>query len=148
MSLVKSLTLRASAAQTPGSAEDVTGDGVAIGVNSAGALPREAVIILEVDDPAGAAADTLDVLIDAKFGDTWVNIGHFTQVLGNGGAKTFAMAIGTDNPGATAIYDVSSDLAAGATRQIGIGTELRYRGLQTDADASTTFTYGVTAYVK
>lgn len=136
-------TLRASAAQA--AAGTVTGDAVALG-----RAYRELVVQLAVSDAATDAADTLDVYVDTSFdgGTTWVNIGHFTQVLGNGGAKTHVMSFCNANPGASAVEDASSDAAAGATRQIGFSDQLRYRGVMVDADANGSFTYGVTAYLK
>jgi hypothetical protein len=69
-------------------------------------------------------------------------------VLGDGGAKTFVMAIKNDNPGTSAVYDVTSDAAAGATRQIGFGDRLRYRGVMVDEDDDGSFAYSVSACLK
>ncbi len=47
-------------------------------------------ILLNVTAAATAAGDTLDVYIQGSVdGSTWDDIAHFTQVLGNGGAKKF-----------------------------------------------------------
>lgn len=110
-------------------------------------------IILQLDVTAAAtdAGDTLDVYVDTSIdgGTKWVNVGHFTQVLGNGGAKTFLMGLKNDNPGATAVYDVSSDAAAGATRQIGFGDRIRFRGVTVDASTqNASFTYSLKAFLK
>lgn len=145
--LTKPIVLRAAGAQAAGSATE-TGTGVDVGIVGAKDSPREAVIILDVTAAATDVGDTLDVKIDTLFGSKWVNIGAFTQVLGNGGAKTFAMAIRADNPGASAVFAVGTDAAAGATRQIGIGSQLRMRGIQVDGDSNAAFNYTVTAYVK
>lgn len=136
------LTLRASAAQA--TAGTVTGTGQVFRQPM-----REATVLLNVSAAGTAAGDTLDVYVDTSpdGGTTWVNIGHFTQVLGNGGAKKFVMALRSDNPGATAVADVTSDAAAGATRQYGINDRLRYRGIVAETTAAT-FTYSVTAFIK
>jgi len=136
-------TLRASAAQA--AAGTVTGTAVELG-----RAYREAVCQLKVTAAGTDVGDTLDVYIDTSFdgGTTFVNIGHFTQVLGNGGAKTFVMAFCNDNPGTSAVVDVSSNANAGATRQIGFGSQLRYRGVMVDGDANGSFTYEVKAFVK
>lgn len=135
--------LRASSAQA--TAGTVTGDAVALG-----RAYRELIVQLDVSAAATDATDTLDVYVDTSFdgGTSWVNIGHFAQVLGNGGAKTLLMSFCNQNPGASAVTDASSDTAAGATRQIGFSDKLRYRGVMVDADANGSFTYGVTAYLK
>lgn len=141
--LTKMETLRASAAQA--AAGTVTGDAVILAQKY-----NELVAQLVISAAATDVGDTLDVYIDTSFdgGTKWVNLGHFTQVLGNGGAKTFVMAIKNDNPGATAVYDVSADAAAGATRQIGFGDRIRYRGVMVDADADGSFTYEVKSFLK
>lgn len=111
----------------------------------------EALILLDVTAAATEADDTLDVYIDVSpdGGSTWVNVGHFTQVLGNGGTKKFVMALRSDNPGASAVFDVTSDASAGATRQIGIADRIRYRGVTVDpTGTNVSFTYSVTAFLK
>lgn len=136
-------TLRSSAAQA--AAGTVTGTAVELG-----RAYRELICQLDVTAAGTDVGDTLDVYVDTTFdgGTKWVNIGHFTQVLGNGGAKTFVMAFCNDNPGTSAVVDVSSNANAGATRQIGFGSQLRYRGVMVDGDANGSFTYEVKAFVK
>ena len=89
---------------------------------------------LDLTAAATDATDTLDVYLDTSYdnGVTWVNLGHFAQMLGNGGAKRYVMTITANSPGTSAI-DVSSDAAAAAIRQIGFGTRLRYRAVVVDA---------------
>lgn len=142
MSLIDTYALRQSAAQAAGTE---TGEDVNL------AKPgRELVVQLAVTEAATDNVDTLDVYVDTSFdgGSTYVNIGHFTQVLGNGGAKTFVMSFCNANPGTSAVIDVSGDASAGATRQIGWGSKLRYRGTVVDADSDGSFTYEVKASVK
>ena len=136
-------TLRASAAQA--AAGTVTGDPVLLRRSF-----RELIVQLDVSEAATDSADTLDVYIDTSFdgGTTFVNIGHFTQVLGDGGAKKFVMTFSNANPGATAVVAVGSDAAAGATRQIGFGDQIRYRSVMVDGDANGSFTHAITAMAK
>lgn len=110
---------------------------------------REAMIVLDVTAAAAASGDTLDVYIDTSpdGGTSWINVGHFTQVLGNGGAKKFVMALRADNPGASAVTDVTSNASAGVTRQYGITDRLRYRSIVASASAPS-FTFGITAFLK
>ena len=135
--------LRASTEQTAGTD---TKDGVKLQ-----RVFTEALITLDVTAAATEVDDTLDVYIDVSpdGGTTWLNVGHFTQVLGNGGAKKYVMALRADNPGATAVFDVTADAAAGATRQVGIADRLRARGVVVDAGGSAAaFTYSVKAFFK
>ena len=143
MELTTVQTLRASAAQA--AAGTVTGTAVQLSRSY-----RELVAQFIVSAAATDVSDTLDVYIDTSFdgGTTWVNIGHFTQVLGNGGAKTLVMSFCNANPGTSAVVDVSSSASAGATRQIGFGNRLRYRGVMVDGDANGSFTYEIKAFLK
>lgn len=92
-------------------------------------LYKELAVILNIFEAADAADDTLDVFVDTSFddGETWLNLGRFTQAVGNGGAKTFVMSLIPDNPGGTAVFDASADQDAGDTLQCGFGQRIRYR---------------------
>lgn len=140
---IETQVLRASAAQA--TAGTVTG--TAVDLTKPG---KELTVQLIVSAAATDTADTLDVYVDTSFdgGTTYVNIGHFTQVLGDGGAKKFVMSFCNANPGASAVVNVTSDANAGATRQIGWGSKLRYRGVMVDGDANGSFTYEVKAFLK
>lgn len=113
---------------------------------------EQMIVTLDVTAAATEAGDTFDVYIDTSFdgGTTWLNIGHFTQVLGNGGAKKFVMAFKNDNPGASAVYNVTSDAAAGATRQTGFGDRIRYRATTVDVTTADnlSFTYSLGLFFK
>jgi hypothetical protein len=142
MPLTTVQTLRASAAQATAGTD--TGSAVQLSRSY-----RELIVQLIVSEAADVS-DTLDVYVDTSFdsGTTWVNIGHFTQVVGNGGAKTYVMSFCNANPGTSAVIDVSSTASAGATRQIGFGNRIRYRGVMVDADENGSFTYGIKALLK
>jgi hypothetical protein len=136
-------TLRASAAQVAG-----TENGTAVKLQR---HYTQLTVILDVTAAATAVDDTLDVYIDTSFdgGTTWVNIGHFTQVLGNGGTKRFVMSFVANPVASSNATDATADQTAGNALQIGFGDRLRARGVVVDptgADAS--FTYAVTAFLK
>ena len=135
------LTLFASAARGAG----VNQAGTAVIVN--GERSRFAVELV-VSAAQTEVTDTLDVFLDvlAADGVTWLNAIHFTQVLGNGGAKKYFAVLDPSNPG-TAVIDASADAAAGAVRPGLFGPQLRGRYTIVDAGgAAAGFTFAVTAY--
>jgi hypothetical protein len=138
MSRTQIITLKTAGAETA----STTQDGVTFRE-----VFHQALLMLKVTSAATLVGDTLNVYIDTSpdGGTTWVNIGAFTQVVGNGGAKTFTMALGEDNPGATAVFDVSANASAGATRQVGISDRLRARSVIAGTGS---FTYSVTGILK
>lgn len=109
---------------------------------------RELVAQLNVTAAATEASDTLDVFIDGSLdgGVTWINIMHFTQVLGNGGAKKF---INVSVSTVSDKFDVTSDLAAGATPRALIGTMFRPRWTVVDGGGvAAGFTFSITGSFK
>lgn len=134
-------TLRASAEQLQGT---VTGDALKLQYDA-----EQLNVILDVTAAATAVNDTLNVYIDTSFdgGITWVNIGHFTQVLGNGGVKRFLMSFKA-NPLATSnVVDHGANQTAGNALQVGFGDRIRYRGVVVEG-GSAAFTYAVKAFLK
>ena len=104
------------------------------------------VFLLAVTAAATDAADTLDVYMDWSFDDsTYINGGHFTQVLGNGGAKSFYMIFDPSAPG-TSVIDATSDASSGAVRPALFAPYVRGRYVIVDADADSAFTFSVTGY--
>ena len=105
--------------------------------------------LLDVTAAADGSNDTLDVYLDTSpdGGLTWLNIGHFTQVLGDGGAKKFVMAVGADNPGTSAVTDVTSSANAGATRQFGFNDRFRYRATSA-VTGTASFTWSLKVFLK
>jgi hypothetical protein len=106
------------------------------------------VALLDVTAAATEVTDTLDVYVDVLAPDaaTWLNAIHFTQVLGNGGAKKFFAVLDPSNPG-TAVIDVTSDAAAAAVRPALFGPQ--YRGRYTIVDAggaAAGFTFSLRLY--
>lgn len=137
-------TLRTLSAQT--GAGTVTGSGLKLNTQK-----TQLNVILDVTEAATDAADTLDVYVDTSFdgGTTWVNIGHFTQVLGNGGAKKFIMSFFANPVAASNSVSATADQAASTAIQIGFGDRIRYRGVAVDASTENAeFTYSVMAFLK
>ena len=133
-------TLKASGAVAAGS---VTGDAVKLQK-----VYQQATIVLNVTAAATEVDDTLDIYLDTSYdgGTTWVNIAHFTQVLGNGGAKEFAVNITNKNP--VAEIDVAADAAAGTIRALALGDRIRYRSVAVDAGGvAAAFTFGLVAFL-
>lgn len=109
------------------------------------------VCILNVTAAATDATDTLDVYIDTSFdgGTSFINIGHFTQVLGNGGVKKFVMSFKANPITASNSVSATADQAAAAALQIGFGDRIRMRAVSVDASTQNlSFTYSVKAFFK
>lgn len=138
-SIGEAITLLASAARTATS----TGEAA---VNVQDIVPRPArgmVFCLDVTAAATDAGDLLDVYVQAKIGDNWVDVVHFTQVLGNGGAKRYYSGIAAG--AAVTEFENAAALGAAASRGI-LGKELRVRYTVTDAGAdNASWTFSVTA---
>jgi hypothetical protein len=105
------------------------------------------VVVLDVTAALAAGGDTLDVYLDSSIdGAIWVNIAHYTQVVGGGGAKRFVSI--HPRSGTATITDVTTDLVAGNLRSF-IGSHLRVRETVVNAGAGAqSFTYGMTACLK
>jgi hypothetical protein len=104
--------------------------------------------LLDVTAAASEGTDTLDVFVDVLAPDaaTWLNAVHFTQVLGNGGAKKFFAVLDPSNPG-TAVIDVSADAAAAAARPALFGPQLRGRYTVVDGGGvAASFTFSLRLY--
>lgn len=112
---------------------------------------KEMVVVLDVTAAATDVGDTLDVYVDTSFdgGVSFVNIGHFTQVLGNGGAKKFIMAFKANPITASNCVAFGTDQSASAALQIGFGDRIRARAVTVDSGTqNVSFTYSVKAYLK
>lgn len=111
----------------------------------------ELIAVLDVTAAATDVGDTLDVYIDTSFdnGASFVNIGHFTQVVGNGGAKKFIMAFKSNPIAAANSVSYTADQAASAALQIGFGDRIRMRAVSVDASTqNASFTYSLKAFFK
>jgi hypothetical protein len=122
---------------------------IALGVNGLAAYTPPLIFgaaefDLNLTAAATDAADTLDVYVDTSMdgGTTWINIVHFTQLLGNGGAKRETMAINPRGNVGTAPTVTAADLAAAGVRHL-LGSQYRVRYAQVDANANAVFTFTV-----
>lgn len=108
---------------------------------------RRYIFILDVTAAATDATDTLDVYVDWSLDDvTYYNGGHFTQCLGNGGAKKYYMVFDPSSPG-TAVIDATSDAANSTVRPALFGPYVRSRWIEVDAGgAASSFTFSVLGY--
>jgi hypothetical protein len=115
-----------------------TGNGEAVKLEGFSALMLQ----LDVTAAATAAGDTLDVFVQTTVdGVNWIDVYHFTQILGNGGAKRYFGKLIWDV--ALTEFENAAALGAAAGRAI-FGDSWRVRWAITDAttdDAS--FTFGV-----
>lgn len=105
------------------------------------------VLILQLAVTAAATdvGDTLDVFVQTTVdGTNWTDIYHFTQILGNGGAKRYLGKLIWD--AALTEFENGASLAAAGGRAI-IGDQYRVRYAQVDANSNGTFTFSVTANV-
>ncbi len=105
--------------------------------------PNGIAFTLDVSAAATDAVDSLDVFVQTKLdGTNWVDVIHFTQVIGNGGAKRFIAKL--CSPQAETMFNNASALAAGSIRNL-LGDEYRVRWDIVDANANASFTFSVIA---
>ena len=143
---MKSFTLKPSAAETAsaiGESKELVTD----------AYPfTQVLFLLDVTAAATAVDDTLDVFVDCSYdgGSTWINAVHFTQVLGNGGAKREVAKVTNgvlNDP--DAVLPIASDASAAVVRNIGVAPLYRYRSTIVDSDTDdASFTYSLTGYAQ
>lgn len=128
----ESVSLQASAVQT------------ATGQSAAAKLPYEfKAVTFELDLTAAATVvgDTLDVTIQTKVDQSnWIDACHFTQAVGNGGAKRYLATLTTGIN--QTMYEVGTALTAGSVRNVW-GDEWRVSWVI--AGTSPSFTFSVWA---
>jgi len=100
-------------------------------------------LTLDVTAAATDVGDTLDVTVQTKIdGTNWLDVAHFAQVLGNGGAVRHIEKVSAGV--AFAGFEVGSALGAGAVRDL-LGDVWRVSYVQVDGDSNGTFTFSVAA---
>ena len=143
------ITLRASSAQTKLSGNE-EGSAQQIGQSLKSGKPfTQLTVVLNLTALASAdVGDTLDVYIDTSHdgGTTWMNLAHFTQILGNGSIKKQVVTI--NGIAAAAMVTVTADAASGAVRDIGFFDTIRYRSDIAYAGSNASFTWTLDAFVK
>lgn len=140
---MSALTLVASAARTAsGNSGSLTPFGSKVGKLKA------AIYQLTVSAAATEAGDLLDVYVQHSpdDGTTWDDFIHFTQVLGNGGAKKFIASWGRDvTPESEVKPPADASLAAGVL-QGPIAPLLRVKWVIVDASTqNASFTFSLVA---
>jgi len=134
------VTLAASAAR--GATAGTNGTEVYIGGER-----RRYIFILAVTAAATDVDDTLDVYVDWSLDNvTYYNGAHYTQVLGNGGAKSFYVVFDPSAPG-TAGVALSTDAAVNTVRPSLFGPYARLRWVIVDPGVGVaSFTFSVIGY--
>ena len=102
--------------------------------------PTAVLFMLDLLAAATEVGDTLNLFVQTLIGGQWVDVVHFTEILGNGSTKRFFAKI--DASLAEAMFENASALAAGSVRNL-IGDQWRARYVIVDAggaNASFTFT--------
>lgn len=124
----------------PSVARTETGNGDAVSIEGF------AFLLLQLDATAAATEteDTLDVFLQTTIdGTNWVDIYHFTQVLGDGGEKRYFAKLAID--GSLTEVESGVALAENASRSI-FGDTYRVRWEITDSGTdNATFTFSVKA---
>lgn len=109
--------------------------------------PAVALIVqLDVTAIGTDVGDTFDVTVQTMIdGVNWVDVIHFTQLLGNGGTKRFIAKLVAG--AAEAMFENGTALAAGNIRNL-IGDQWRVKTTIVDSGTvNATFTYSVTAQI-
>lgn len=126
-------TLLASAAQTATS----TGED-AVYLSDA---PNGYAFIVDLTAATSAAADTLDLFVQTKIGSFWVDVVHFTQMVGDGGALRYVSKVTAAL--AEAEFENGAALGAAGVRDL-IGDQWRVRYVIVN-DTDPSFTFSVVA---
>lgn len=102
---------------------------------------------LDVTAAATQSSDTFDAYVQTTLdGTNWIDVVHFTQVLGNGGAKRFVAKISSEL--AESMFSTATALSAGSIRHI-VGDQFRAYWAITDAStADASFTFSLTAHCR
>lgn len=105
---------------------------------------RGVALVCDVTNADTDAGDTLDVFVQTQLdGTNWVDVAHFTQVIGTDAAKRFFAKLVPAL--AEAMFENATTLGAGSIRHL-IGERFRARWVIVDSgDADQTFTFSVTA---
>ena len=108
----------------------------------------KAIVFAAFISPASLVGDTIDLYIQTYLPDgsinNWVDVVHFTQIVGNAGAPAEMVAkISAD--AAEAEFNILTALGAAAVRNI-FGSKWRIRSVVADGGGTHTFTTSVVAY--
>lgn len=103
--------------------------------------------LLDVTVAGSLAGDTLDVYVQTSpdGGTTWDDFIHFTQALGNGGAKKFSAAWSRDVTPTTPMGALKDAALAAGVNQGPISRTLRVKWVIVDGSGTHSFTFSLTA---
>lgn len=133
-------TLRVGNVKTLLASATKTATGTGTGVRLPGTI-LNLVCTLDVTAAASVAGDTLDVYVQTQLdGANWLDVVHFTQVVGNGGAKRYhTKMLGA---GSVAEFEAGTALSAAGHRSI-FGDNWRCRWAIGGTSPSFTFSVAV-----
>lgn len=135
------VTLVASAART------ASGNSGVLAVPPHPEVLKGAVFILDLTAAANVAADTLDVYVQAApdaSAPWWNDVVHFTQALGNGGAKRFEARWERDIAPTSALGAPQDKAIAAGVQQGPLGQALRVAWVVVDGGGhAQSFTFSV-----
>lgn len=126
----------------------ITTAGAVVSTNVASVgIPRPEngmILVCDLTAAATEVGDTLDVKVQTKIGELWVDVAYFTQMLGNGGTKRFAAKLMGQT--AFALGDIAAALTAGNVRHlVGDAWRVNYVAVEANANANSAFTFAVYA---
>lgn len=104
------------------------------------AMMNAASVTLDVTAAATSAADTLNVFVQTKIRDNWVDIMHFPQLTGTGGAKRYTQKALAG--AAEASFEHGTALASASVRNL-LGDEYRGAWSAVDANANAEWTFSM-----
>lgn len=125
--------LKASGAQTGPGTDESSGMRLPAMMNAVS-------VTLDVTAAATSAADTLNVFVQTKFRANWVDIMHFPQLTGTGGAKRYTQKCLAG--AAEASFEHGSALASASVRNL-LGDQYRARWSAIDANANSEWTFSM-----
>ena len=127
------VTLLASTSFTVAETANSTSVRLLEGINASPGAPgcRAIAFVLDVTDADTNASDTFDVSVQTKLdGTNWLDVVHFTQILGNGSdTLRFVAKVVADL--ATAEFEIATALGAAAVRNL-LGLEWRVKTVLVD----------------
>lgn len=97
-------------------------------------------VTMNVTAAATSAADTLDVFVQTKIRNNWLDIMHFPQLTGNGGTKQYTQKCLAG--AAEGSFEHGSALGASAVRNL-LGDEYRARWSAVDANGNAEWTFSM-----
>ena len=108
---------------------------------------KRAQFLLDLTASATDSGDTLDVYVQSSVDNsTWDDFIHFTQMLGNGGAKKFLAAFNADITPTTALGAPADASLSAGVKQGPVGSYFRVKWVVVDAStANASFTFSIQA---